>query len=114
MPEDAPAPPAPQVLPPAETVTVTAPAPPAPAPVDPPAPDLPVEPAPPPGEQLDGEVLRDLIDGIDGMNALMEGGEAAGAGGPLLLDPAQFAALGLGLALVVALLAAVLVVGLRR
>lgn len=93
------------------TVTVF---PPAPSPV----PDLPAPPAelPPAPPALDPQVVTDLTNGINQLNTVLEGGEVAGetAGGVLLLDSVQFGVIGVGLALVVALLAALFVVGLRR
>lgn len=84
-------------------------------PTPPPAPEA-SEPAPPPtavlGEDTD-KALRDLIDGMNGVSAQLEGtGESVA--GPLVLDTDQFTALGFGLVLVVALLAALLVVTMRR
>lgn len=79
------------------------------------APLDPVEPPPPPtavlGEDTD-KALRDLIDGMNGVSAQLEGTESVA--GPLVLDADQFTALGFGLVLVVALLAALLIVSMRR
>lgn len=61
-----------------------------------------------------GDQLRDLLDGINSVNAVMEGQTVTDPAGPLELHADQFGALALGLALVVALLAALLVVSLRR
>jgi hypothetical protein len=83
-------------------------------PTPPPPPEA-SEPAPPPtavlGEDTD-KALRDLIDGMNGVSAQLEGTESVA--GPLVLDADQFTALGFGLVLVVALLAALLVVTMRR
>lgn len=94
-------------------VTVTVSVFPTPAsPVIDPAPPVEVVPPAPAGPVLDDAVVRDLIDGINGMNTVMQGDTATG--GVLLLDPVQFGVLGVALALVVALLAALFVLSLRR
>lgn len=82
------------------------PDPPAPPPADPP-------PAPPEGPQLDDALVLDLVEGINGLNVMLEG-DSAGPTGPLMLDPVQFGVLGVGFALVIALLAALFVLTLRR
>lgn len=77
----------------------------------------PPEPTPtePPTAVLEPEVndqLRSLVDDINGLNAQLEGtGDTAGL---FLLDPDQFTALGFALVLIVALLAALLIVAMRR
>ena len=76
-----------------------------------------MEPVPPPTAVLDpatGDQLRDLLDGINEINAVMEGQSTTAPAGPTVLDADQFGALAVGFALVVALLAALLVVSLRR
>lgn len=92
-----------------ETVTEVLP----PPVVDP----LPTESVAPATAVLDpatGDQLRDVLDSVNSMNAVLEGQSVTETTGPLELHADQFGALALGLALVVALLAALLVVSLRR
>lgn len=85
-----------------------------PPPVVDPLPPEPVEPATAVLDPETGDELRDLLDGINSLNSALEGSTTSEQSGPLVVDGEQFGALALGLALVVALLAALLVVSLRR
>lgn len=85
-----------------------------PPPVVDPLPPEPVEPATAVLDPETGDQLRDLLDGINSVNSALEGSTTSEQSGPLVVDGEQFGALALGLALVVALLAALLVVSLRR
>ena len=103
------------VVPPPETVVVSETVTVFPTPVQPP-PEPPAPPPPPPeppAEPVLGEAeLRELLDGLNTMNTTLEGGSELPS--TVLLDPMQFGALGLGLALVLALLGFFAVAVLRR
>lgn len=100
------APPAPEVAPVTETVTVSEVAP-------PPLPPPPTEEVPPTAvlDEDTERAFRELIDGMNAVSSQMEGETVAG---PLVLDADQFGVLVLALALVVCLLAFVAIVMLRR
>ena len=90
-----------------ETVTVSEF--PTPSPPPPPPEDL-----PPPTAVLDDEVTDSLRSMINDMNAVSDQLEGVDSSGVMLLDPDQFTALGFAALLVVALLAAIFIVLLRR
>lgn len=56
--------------------------------------------------------MRSMIDGVNVLNQQLEG--TSDTGGVLLLDADQFTAFGFALVLIVCLLAALLIVGMRR
>lgn len=97
--------------PPAVTVveTVTVSEFPTPSPPPPPPEDL-----PPPTAVLEPEVNDSLRALIDDMNAVSDQIEGVDSSGVMVLDPDQFTALGFAFLLVVALLAAIFIVSLRR
>lgn len=104
--------PGPETVQVTETVTVF-PSPPEPPVELPTAPPPEPPPAPEPPEPVLGEAeLRELLDGLNAMNTTLEGGSELPA--TVALDPMQFGALGLGLALVLALLGFLAVVVMRR
>jgi hypothetical protein len=63
---------------------------------------------------VDEVVLQELVNGVNSMNTMLEGGDPAADGGVLVLDGMQFGAVGIALALIVALLAVQLVLLMRR
>lgn len=105
LPVEVPPAPLPQVV--TETVTVSEVAPALPSP------PVSTEAATAVLDEDTDKALRELLDGINSVNTQLEGGDTA-VTGPLVLDPDQFGALGLALVLVIALLAALLIIGLRR
>lgn len=105
------------VQPPPETVVVSEtvtvfPPPPEPAPEPPPPPPPPPEPSDVPEQVLGEAELRELLNGLNSVNTALEGGTEVPA--QITLDPMQFGAIGVALALVLALLAFLAVVAMRR
>lgn len=106
----APVQPPPETVVVSETVTVFPP-PPEPAPELPPPPPPP-EPTEVPEPVLGEAELRELLNGLNSVNTALEGGSELPA--QVTLDPMQFGAIGVALALVLALVAFLAVVAMRR